>query len=77
MGTPKNYSVKILDRSDEPRIAEIMKKNPFWKRKHARDQAAREKFMRRIQEAAPGQLHGVKSIGNSPLGLAVRKARIS
>jgi len=51
MGTPKNYSVKILDRSDEPRIAEIMRKNPNWKRKHARDQAAREKFMARIRAA--------------------------
>lgn len=51
MSGTKNYSVKILTKEDEPEIDELMKKNPLWSRRVARDAVARRKFIRRIMEA--------------------------
>jgi len=49
MSAPKNYTVgAMVGKEDEAAIAEILKKNPLWKRKHARELIARRKFQHRI-----------------------------
>lgn len=47
----KQYSVRILRKSDEPEVEAELAKHPLWKRAHARDLVARRKFVIAIGEA--------------------------
>ena len=49
MSAPKNYSTKSLAKSDEPEIREVLARNPLWKLRHAREEVARRKFLRKCQ----------------------------
>lgn len=54
MNAGKQYSVRALRAADEAAIAEVLREHPLWKRKHARDLVARQKFIAGITEAGVG-----------------------
>lgn len=51
MAAPKNYSVRSLAKEDEAAVESLLLRHPLWKRKHAREQVAMQKFAARIKGA--------------------------
>ena len=51
MNASKGYSVKILTKEDAATVEELMRKNPLWSKRYARQIAARRKFAEMIKKA--------------------------
>lgn len=52
MSAPKNYRVRdLVSAKDRVEVESILKANPLWKKKHARELLARRRFFSSIKEA--------------------------
>lgn len=58
MGAPKNYSTRSLTKADQPEIEAVLAANPTWKLKHARENVARKKYLRRCGLLGQAVLNG-------------------